>query len=250
MDATKGRLRSPDGKRRFPLAALNSATALPLGHGLAALKFTPNAVSYLSLMVSLLGIAAVVVRSDLVVLGALLVHVGLLLDHADGQVARLRGMGSTWGMYLDMVIDRIVEIGLIVASVAAALAGHGGWALLPLWAPMPPLSIAATAVLCIGMMLTWRFLNAYNDVLYLRAHLRDTGTVPTANGTGGGGVVFNRDWVFAIWVVGTILGQHQAVLVLLLALHSLVVLGKIRAFARDHKSPESRAAAVLDDDYH
>ncbi len=250
MGGVKARLQDPLQRRRFWLAALNSATALPLAHGLAALRLTPNGVSLLSLLVSLLGLAAVALGSGMqLVLGALLVHVGLLLDHADGQVARLRGMGSTWGMYLDMVIDRIVETGLIIATVAAAL--HNAPGFWPGWSPLPDVAVAALAVLTLGVMLTWRFLNAYNDVLYLRSHLRDTGTVPKpAHATPGKGIVFNRDWVFMIWLAGTILGQHQTTLVVLLGLHGLACAGKVRAFWVHHGSPEARAAAVLGDEYH
>ncbi len=236
--------------RRYPLGRFNSATAQPLSAALAAMRATPNQVSVLSLLVSLVGIVAVAAGdASMLVAGALLVHVGLLLDHADGQVARRRGMGSTWGMYLDMVIDRIVETGLIVATVAAALRRAPG--LTTPWMPLPDLAVAMLAVVAIAAMLTWRFLNAYNDVLYLRSHLLATGRIPAAvPATPGRGVVFTRDWVFLIWLVGTILGQHLALLALLAGLHGLVCLGKIRAFWLHHRQPEVRAAAVLDRDYH
>ncbi len=249
-DAVKGRLRDPRQRRRYWLAAANSATALPLSHALAVLKFSPNTVSAMSLFVSLLGLATVATGGGLnLVVGALLVHLGLVLDHADGQVARLRGMGSTWGMYLDMVIDRIVETGLIVATVAAALGGLEGPT--TAWTPLPDVSIAATAVLTLGAMLTWRFLNAYNDVLYLRSHLLARGQAPEpAPNAPGKGFVVTRDWNFLIWVIGTITGQHQGLLLLLLALHVLLCAGKVRAFWKHHRDPTARAAAVMAPDYH
>lgn len=239
----------------YPLAKFNSLTARPFSAVLAALRFSPNQVTLLSLIVSVVGLALVAQATwSAVAWGVLLVHLGLVLDHADGQVARRRGMSSEWGMYLDMVVDRVVEAGLVLAAAVAAI----GTVTTPAWAPLPdPLLLNASgnamlALLCLASMFLWRFLNAYNDVLYLRSHLRATGRVPAAPEAAAAGrfPVFNRDWVFMIWAVGLLAGLPHLTLALLTALHLVVCGAKVLAFWRHHRDPEARAGAVLDPDYH
>ncbi len=241
----------------YPLAKFNSLTARPLSALLALLRFTPNQVTLLSLAVSVIGLLYVATGDWAgLLLGVALVHLGLVLDHADGQVARRRGMSSEWGMYLDMVVDRVVEAGLVLAVAVATMDGFVATKipLLPDPVLLVPAGTVILAISCLAAMFLWRFLNAYNDVLYLRSHLRATGRAPTpeprASASGGRFPVFNRDWVFMIWLVGLVAGQPHAMLGLLLLLHLLVCLGKIIAFARNHQDPEGRAAAVLDPDYH
>jgi phosphatidylglycerophosphate synthase len=100
----------------------------PLGRILAAaayqLGLTPNQVTYLSAAFTFAGIAVVALSptawwSGLVV-GFLLV-VGYALDSADGQLARLRGGGSSTGEWLDHMIDsaKIVSLHLAVLIMFA-----------------------------------------------------------------------------------------------------------------------------------
>lgn len=256
----KGRYADRRQRMLYPVGTFNSWTARPLSASLAALRLTPNHVSLLSLLVSLAGFALVATGAWRAMAGgALLVHLGLVLDHADGQVARRRGLGSTWGMYVDMVIDRIVEVGLIVAVAAAAAAGAAA-APGPLPAPWTPMSVPVFLVVCsaaLGTMMTWRFLSAYNDVLYLRSHLVQTQRLPAADAAPRSlarrpliPLVFNRDWVLLFWVVGVAAGQIQATVLLLWLLHALVTVEKIVVFRVRHREPEGDARRILGKDYH
>ncbi len=260
FDFEKSRYHEPSQRRLYPISTFNSACARPLSWLLAGLGFTPNLVSLLSLAVSVLGLVLVADGSwARMTQGALLVHLGLLLDHADGQVARRKGLGTTWGMYLDMVIDRIVEIGLVLGLAFAAVRGVTGvpaW-LPPVWAPLGLPGFLVLAVATVGAMMAWRFLTAYNDLLYLRTHLLSTKRVPGPTVIPKRLVrrplvpwVFNRDWVFLMWLVGVLLAQIQALLFLLLGLHLLVSLEKVVVFAVRHKDPEGDATRVLGRDYH
>lgn len=260
MDVEKGRYGDRRQRGLYPIGTFNSWTARPLSWLLAGMRMSPNQVSLLSLLASLVGFYMVATGAwRMMAGGALLVHVGLVLDHADGQVARRRRMGSMWGMYVDMVIDRIVEIGLVVALAAAAVRGvHGS----PAWLPSAwsRLSLSTFLVLCVvtvGAMMTWRFLTAYNDVLYLRGHLVATGQLPAEDAAPQGlakrpimPVVFTRDWVLLIWLVGTVAAQLQATVLLLLVLHLLVTLEKIIVFRVRHLAPEGDARRILGKDYH
>lgn len=221
--------------------------------------FTPNLVSLLSLLTSVAGLWLVATspRWSWVVGGAALVHFGLLLDHADGQVARRTGKGSTWGMYLDFVIDRVVEIGLVAALV---LAGPVRGA--PSWMPADAVALGPDGLLLVGAltagaMMSWRVLTLYNDVLYLRSHLLETQRLPgmslaPSKLTRRPGIpfVFNRDWLLLIGVVGIVVAQFHATLVLFLVMHLVLNLEKVIVFRVRHQEPEGDAARILQRDYH
>jgi phosphatidylglycerophosphate synthase len=68
---------------------------------------TPNQISFVSFLVGL-GSAAAFAQGDhpMLALGALLYHVSFVLDCIDGKIARLKGTGSAFGMWLDFSFDR------------------------------------------------------------------------------------------------------------------------------------------------
>jgi len=77
---------------------------------LLRLNMTPNGVSVLSLIVGLL--AAVYFGLGTywnLIIGAVLLQFALLLDHCDGEVARVAKLGTKFGGWFDGVIDRIRE---------------------------------------------------------------------------------------------------------------------------------------------
>jgi phosphatidylglycerophosphate synthase len=70
-------------------------------------SITPNQISFVSFLVGL-GSAAAFAQGDhpMLALGALLYHVSFVLDCIDGKIARLKGTGSAFGMWLDFSFDR------------------------------------------------------------------------------------------------------------------------------------------------
>ncbi len=85
----------------------------PIGRRLAAgsyvLGLTPDQVTGLSMVASVLGLALLVLLAPSVPLGILigaLMAAGYALDSADGQLARLRGGGGPAGEWLDHVSDQ------------------------------------------------------------------------------------------------------------------------------------------------
>ena len=108
----------------------------PLGARAAALAFriglTPNAVTAISGTLSLAGLVAVALggtRPEVAVAATILLLAGFALDSADGQLARLAGMGSRSGEWLDHVVD---SIRLPLAHLAIAVCLY--FADAPLWA--------------------------------------------------------------------------------------------------------------------
>jgi phosphatidylglycerophosphate synthase len=103
----------------------------PLGRLLAAIAYraglTPNVVTAISAGFSAAGIAAIAglpVSTSTGVVAALLLAMGYGLDSADGQLARLQGVGSARGEWLDHVVD-CVKINALHLGVALA-AWRGG----------------------------------------------------------------------------------------------------------------------------
>src|SRR4051794_28290259 len=84
----------------------------PMGRVFAALGYswglTPNAITLISSLVTLAGIAVLALLTPSAlsgVLAAVLLLLGFGLDSADGQVARLAGTSSLAGEWLDHVAD-------------------------------------------------------------------------------------------------------------------------------------------------
>lgn len=114
----------------------------PLGRVLAAaayeLHLTPDQVTLVSAGFSFAGIAmlALVAPSwwlGLVVSAAL--TLGYALDSADGQLARLRGGGSSTGEWLDHMVDSVKITSLhlaVLITVFRHFALASGWLLVPL----------------------------------------------------------------------------------------------------------------------
>jgi phosphatidylglycerophosphate synthase len=70
-------------------------------------NITPNQISFVSFLFGL-GTAAAFAQGDhaMLALGALLFHVSFVLDCMDGKIARLKGTGSAFGMWLDFSFDQ------------------------------------------------------------------------------------------------------------------------------------------------
>ncbi|NLH81044.1 MAG: CDP-alcohol phosphatidyltransferase family protein [Phyllobacteriaceae bacterium] len=98
---------------------------------LAALGLTPNQVTLIGLALVIVDVAAFVVHASPTLLGLGLV-VAFAFDALDGAVARLRGLSSRRGGYLDAIVDRYQETAIMLAlgwasgAWAAALLGLSG----------------------------------------------------------------------------------------------------------------------------
>lgn len=103
---------------------VNRRAARVVASAAVATGVGPNAVSFISFALSLLGLGALLVLHDQTVLAgalaAVLLALGYVLDSADGQVARLTGRSSKQGEWLDHLLDaaRVPAIHVTVLLVA------------------------------------------------------------------------------------------------------------------------------------
>jgi phosphatidylglycerophosphate synthase len=108
---------------------------------------TPNLVTTLANLAKLGGAALLVVdHHQYTLLAALLIQVGLLLDHLDGTLARYRQCGTTFGAFYDKVSDAITWLA-ITSAVGYVAYRDTGDVLLPMAAVA-----SAYALLVMGYM--------------------------------------------------------------------------------------------------
>ena len=89
----------------------------PAGRILIRLKFTPNLITLLGLLLGILTCVIFILTKN-VILFCTLLFVTSLFDALDGTVARLSGRVTKFGAYLDAVCDRIFE-GSVTVAVAS-----------------------------------------------------------------------------------------------------------------------------------
>lgn len=123
-------------------------------------KITPNQVSFLAIVVALLGCAVMVwwrAWAGLIVSG-LTLQLAYIIDCADGQLARLTGRTSPVGALLDFMLDEVKALAVIVASAARLWwMGHDEkWLLIG----MGGLLVAATGITLTTFMRRAEYLEA------------------------------------------------------------------------------------------
>ena len=102
--------------------------ARPLVRALARTPATPNQVTWARLATGLAAAAAFAQGTDSGLwCGAGLFLVSMLLDRADGDLARLTGRTSPWGHKLDLWADSISNAAAFLGLGLGAAATLGGW---------------------------------------------------------------------------------------------------------------------------
>ncbi len=92
--------------------------SVALGKHFARLGLTPNQWTLLGLLLTI--VAAGWIIAGWFAVAALFVALAAFFDLVDGSVARQQGMATTWGAYLDTVVDRYAEGILVVALLFVA----------------------------------------------------------------------------------------------------------------------------------
>ena len=175
----------------------NRKASEPIARLLAKTRITPNQVTWVAFGVAFWAFISFIFGWNII--GGLLVQLSSIVDGIDGSLARLKGMTSTFGGFLDSVLDRYADI-LIVLGLTL-------WSLSQEINPGIWLAgfLAMTGTICIS---------------YTRArigpdyqHLFDKGLKSLAS----------RDIRLFLIMVGAIAGQAYFCLIVLAALTNLVV---------------------------
>ena len=106
---------------------LNRRVSEPMARLLARTPATPNQVSVGALLVALGSMAAYI--AGVGYLGGILAQVSSIVDGADGDLARLKGMTSAFGGFFDSVLDRYADSAVLLGLTYWAAEGNsvGVW---------------------------------------------------------------------------------------------------------------------------
>ncbi len=176
---------------------INRKMSEPMARLFAKTKVTPNQMTWAAFGIALLSFISFVLGYNII--AGFLVQLSSIVDGIDGSLARLKGMTSEFGGFLDSVLDRYADI-LIVLGLTLWSLSHetcsGIW---------PVGLLAITGIICIS---------------YTRArispnhrHLFDKGFKSLAS----------RDIRLFLIMLGAVIGQVYFCLIVIAVLTNVVV---------------------------
>ena len=185
---------------------INRRLSEPIARLLAKSSVTPNQMSWAAFVVALLAFISFILGQNIV--AGLLVQLSSIVDGIDGSLARMKGMTSEFGGFLDSVLDRYADI-LIVLGLTLWSFHHEVYS----WVWLVGF-IAITGTLCIS---------------YTRArigsehrHIFDVGFKSLAS----------RDVRLFLIMLGAIIGQAYFLLIVIAVLTNLVVFYRLAYVSR------------------
>ena len=176
---------------------INRKMSEPMARLLAKTKVTPNQMTWAAFGIALLSFVSFVLGNNII--AGLLVQLASIVDGIDGSLARLKGMTSEFGGFLDSVLDRYADILIVLGLTLWSLAHEtypGIW--------LAGL-LAITGIICVSY--TRARINPNHR------HLFDTGFKSLAS----------RDIRLFLIMLGAIIGQAYFCLVAITVLTHLVV---------------------------
>ncbi len=133
------------GQDGFVSQWINRPLSTRLSRYIVRTGVTPNQITVASFLMSLLGAGFLAAGGYLVAaLGGLLIQVASVVDGCDGEVARLKGIATPRGAWLDTMLDRYADLAITLAIVTAYARHSPG--LIPLIAGI----IAATGFILVS----------------------------------------------------------------------------------------------------
>ena len=79
---------------------------------------SPNQITVIAGLTGLLG--CVCLANGFFLMAAILINMSSILDLVDGDVARVKGLQSKFGHWLDIFFDKIIDLGLVLALLTYA----------------------------------------------------------------------------------------------------------------------------------
>ena len=187
---------------------VNRRVSRPMSRWLAKTPATPNQVSAASFVIAVASLGLFMGGYN--IWAGLALQASSIVDGVDGDLARLKGMATRFGGFFDAVLDRYADVAILggLAYWSLKFEGRG----------------AAELLAVVGLLaVTGTFM-----VSYTRARAE----VSFGNAFSGlAGSLASRDARLLLIMVGAVLGQALATLVLVAALTNVVVVWRV-ALAR------------------
>ncbi len=176
---------------------INRKMSEPMARLLAKTRVTPNQMTWAAFGIALLSFVSFILGHNII--AGILVQLSSIVDGVDGSLARLKGMTSEFGGFLDSVLDRYADI-LIVLGLTLWSLSHETYS--GIWLAG---LLAITGTICIS---------------YTRArispnhrHLFDKGFKSLAS----------RDIRLFLIMLGAVIGQAYFCLIVIAVLTNVVV---------------------------
>ncbi len=185
---------------------INRKISEPMARLLAKTSVTPNQMSWAAFVVALLAFVIFILGQNII--AGLLVQLSSVVDGVDGSLARMKGMTSEFGGFLDSVLDRYADI-LIVLGLTLWSFYHEVYP----WVWLVGF-IAITGIICIS------YTRARIDSEH--RHIFDVGFKSLAS----------RDVRLFLIMLGAIIGQVYFLLIVIAVLTNLVVFYRLAYVSR------------------
>ena len=91
---------------------INRKMSEPMARLLAKTRVTPNQMTWTAFGIALMSFVSFILGQNII--GGLLVQLSSIVDGIDGSLARLKGMTSEFGGFLDSVLDRYADILIVM----------------------------------------------------------------------------------------------------------------------------------------
>ncbi len=109
-----------DAQDGFVSRWINRPLSARLSKYLVRTQITPNQITVVSFLMSLMGAAFLFLGTYAAgALGGVLIQAGSVVDGCDGEVARLKGIATPRGAWLDTMLDRYADLAVTLAIVGA-----------------------------------------------------------------------------------------------------------------------------------
>jgi len=185
---------------------------------LAKTRITPNQTTWAAFGIALLSFVSFVLGHNII--AGLLVQLSSIVDGIDGSLARLKGMTSEFGSFLDSVLDRYADI-LIVLGLTLWSLSHEIYS--GIWLAG---FLAITGIICVS---------------YTRArigpdhrHLFDKGLKSVAS----------RDIRLFLIMIGAIIGQAYFCLIIIAVLTNVVVFYRLIYMYRYLRQKDNQSESI------
>jgi len=185
---------------------VNRRVSEPVARLLTRTKLTPNQVSWGAFGIAVLSFVSFILGQNII--GGILAQLSSIVDGVDGSIARLKGISSEFGGFLDSVLDRYADILIVLGLTWWSISNEvypGIWL-------VGFLAIAGT--ICISY--------TRSRIGAEHRHLFDKGLKSLAS----------RDIRLFLIMLGGITGQAYVCLITIATLTNLVVLYRLVCFYR------------------
>jgi CDP-L-myo-inositol myo-inositolphosphotransferase len=102
---------------------VNRKLSEPVARLLAKTRITPNQLSWTAFGIAVLSFISFVLGWNII--GGVLAQLSSVTDGIDGSLARLKGMTSTFGGFLDSILDRYADILIVLGLTLWSLSEEG-----------------------------------------------------------------------------------------------------------------------------